>query len=69
MAAAAAMSAADMGKELWEAAGAGNTGEVARLLDAGVPVNWTGGVSMGACGAVAWVVRGLGGPDEEIVAS
>ncbi|KAA0162199.1 hypothetical protein FNF28_04804 [Cafeteria roenbergensis] len=43
MAAAAAMSAADMGKELWEAAGAGNTGEVARLLEAGAPVNWAGG--------------------------
>ncbi len=69
MAAAAAMSDADMGKALFEAAAAGNTGEVTRLLEAGAPVNWAGGVSMGACGAVAWAAGGLEGPDEEIVAS
>ena len=45
--AAAAMGDADMGKALWDAAGAGNTGEVARLLEAGAPVNWAGGVSTG----------------------
>ena len=45
--AAAAMSDAAMGKALWDAAGAGNTGEVARLLEAGAPVNWAYGVSMG----------------------
>ncbi|KAA0163168.1 hypothetical protein FNF28_04395 [Cafeteria roenbergensis] len=38
--AAAAMSDAEMGQALWDAAGAGKTGEVTRLLEAGAPVNW-----------------------------
>ena len=66
MAAAAAMIDADMGKALFEAAAAGNTGEVARLLEAGAPVNWADRVSMGACGAGAGVEGGLGRPDEEL---
>ncbi|KAA0153177.1 hypothetical protein FNF29_03366 [Cafeteria roenbergensis] len=39
--AAAAMSDDAMGKALWDAAEAGNTGEVTRLLKAGAPVNWS----------------------------
>ena len=65
--AAAAMSDDDMGKALWDAADAGNTGEVTRLLEAGAPVNWADGVSTGACGAGAGVVGGLGGLDQELV--
>ncbi|KAA0147684.1 hypothetical protein FNF29_07236 [Cafeteria roenbergensis] len=38
--AAAALSRGDMGRALWDAAGAGNTGEVTRLLGEGAPVNW-----------------------------
>ena len=67
MAAAAAMIDADMGKALWDAAGAGNTGEVTRLLEAGAPVNWAAQVSTGACGAGAGVAGGLGGSEEELV--
>ena len=67
MAAAAAMSDADMGKALWDAAGAGNMGEVARLLEAGAPVNWADRVSTGAFTAVAGVEGGLEKPDEELV--
>ncbi|KAA0146249.1 hypothetical protein FNF29_08164 [Cafeteria roenbergensis] len=39
----AVMDRDDMGRALWDAAAAGNTGEVTRLLEAGVPVNWAGG--------------------------
>ena len=66
MAAAAAMIDADMGKALWDAAGAGNTGEVARLLEAGAPVNWDVLVSTGFCGAGGGVVGSRGGPGEEL---
>ena len=48
--AAAAMSDADMGKALWDAAEAGKTGEVTRLLEAGAPLNRVILVSMGSCG-------------------
>ena len=65
--AAAAMGDADMGKALKVAAADGNTGEVARLLEAGAPVNWAAQVSMGACGAGAGVIGGRGGSDEERV--
>ena len=66
--AAAAMSNAAMGKALWDAAEAGNTGEVTRLLEAGAPVNWADPmVSTGACGAGAGVAGGLEGPDEELM--
>ncbi len=45
--AAAAMIDDDMGKALWDAAEAGNTGEVARLLEAGAPANWADEVRVG----------------------
>ncbi len=65
--AAAAMSDEDMAQALWEAAAAGNTGEVARLLEAGAPLNWAILVSMGFCGAGAGLAGGLGGPEEELL--
>ena len=65
--AAAAMSNADMGKALWDAVEAGNTGEVTRLLVAGAPVNWDVRVSTGACTAGAGVIGGRGGSEEERV--
>ena len=64
--AAAAMSDDDMGKALWDAADAGNTSEVTRLLEAGAPANWADRVSTGACGAGAGVEGGLEGPEEEL---
>ena len=67
MAAAAAMSVADMGQALWGAAEAGDTGEVTRLLEAGAPLNWAFGVSTGFCGAGAGLAGGLGGPEEELL--
>ena len=65
--AAAAMSDADMGKALWDAAEAGKTGEVTRLLEAGAPVNWTHRRVSTGCGAVAGVLGGLEKRDEELV--
>ena len=65
--AAAAMSDDAMGKALWDAAEAGNTGEVTRLLKAGAPVNWAYGVSMGVRGSGAGVLGSLAGPAEELV--
>ena len=65
--AAAAMSDDAMGKALWDAAEAGNTGEVSRLLEAGAPVNWENWVSTGVCGSGAGVLGSLAGPAEELV--
>ncbi len=39
---AAPMSAGGAGEVLWEAANAGNTAEVTRLVESGAPVNWAG---------------------------
>ena len=36
------MSAGGAGEVLWEAANAGNTAEVTRLVESGAPVNWAG---------------------------
>ena len=65
--AAAAMSDDAMGKALWDAAEAGNTGEVTRLLKAGAPVNWSNVVSTGVRGSGAGVLGSLAGPAEELV--
>ena len=67
--AAAALSREDMGQALLDAVGAGNTGKVTRLLEAGAPVNWADWVSTGVCGAGAGVLGGLGGSEEELLDS
>ncbi len=64
--AAVAMSENQTGKALLDAASAGNTGEVTRLLEAGVPVNWAEvEVSMGVCGAGGEIIGCLGWPGKE----